>query len=209
MGMSMGLRQMQTCSLRPELKQIVVLHYRDAGDLELLSLHRIRHRIDSLSVHPDVRKKLVLELMRENQSYREANDKEWYCVTPNALDRATAVTKGYLEDITRSGVMVQDNERIKAVLWKVLSGKINEQDRTIRQWFMDNYDSLIYDTNGKIPYPIVMGMRGQLSKWAIGQTNPFSQPIGEFIEETARSVGLDPEAYDGPDEIWEKLKGFD
>jgi hypothetical protein len=206
MGMNMGLRQTQTCSMRPELKMILTPQYEDVGDLELLSLHRIRHRIKTLSAHPDVREKLVLELMRENRRYRETSGKQWYCITPNALDRAMTETRAHIEGITREGISAQDSERIKAALRKVLLGKIDEQDRTIRQWFVDNYDALIYNTQGNIPYPIIQRMRGHLSRWAVEQTNPFDQSIEELVEETVRYVGLDPELYRDHEEMWESLK---
>jgi len=190
-----------------ELVQSMIL-YETAGDLELLSLHRIKNRMTSMNVHTTVRVKLISELFKENQEYQRVAKNKKMCITPTGLDNAVYNTRDYLIDQMNLGLATVDDRKIQEAAKNVMSKQVENQTGIIRTWFSKNYDQLIYDMEAKIPWPIIVRMRGKLSQWALGNTNPFNQPIEELIEETAVSVGLDPEDYDTPEQIWDKLKNY-
>ena len=59
----------QSPILRQELVQ-AQMHFETAGELELLSLHKIKNRIDGLDIHSEVRQKLITSLIKENNEYK-------------------------------------------------------------------------------------------------------------------------------------------
>ena len=90
----MGLGQSQV--QRIHLVQRLEMPFEISGDLELLSLHRIKNRINNLDVHPEVRQKLIVNLVRENQEYKQTSGNNWSCITPTSLDNAVYSTIAYL-----------------------------------------------------------------------------------------------------------------
>ncbi len=184
--------------------------YESSGDLELFSLHRIRNKIKTLSIHPEVRRKLIEELIKENIRYRRNSGNNWMCITPQSLDNVVDNLRNYLQEKTNLGLVTLENTEVRKALEAVMARQADNQVGVIRSWFSDNYNNLLYDMQGtsKIPFPIVRKMREQLSQWAIQNTNPFSQPIDALIEETICSVGSNPWLYNSVEEMWEKLKGY-
>lgn len=102
---------------------------------------------------------------------------------------------------------LDDISRVEAFR-RVMSGQVDAKTDAMKTWFYDNYGRLIYDTDSKIPYPIVIKMREQFGKWALEHTNPFHQPIGELIEDTIRGIGLNPDDYNTDEEMWQMLKEY-
>ena len=204
LGLSLGMRQEQS------LQQVIQLPFEHSGELELLSLHRIRYRIPTLQVHNSVRRKLVGELFRENAEYRRKAKNKKMCITPDGLDNSVDSTHKYLVYVMNQGIQTlpPDNPRLIDHFKTAMSGQVDDQTRVIRKWFADNYDNLIYNTDSKIPYPIIMKMREKLTQWSLGETNPFDQPIEDLIEETMKSRGLNPSNYNSPEEMWAELKAY-
>lgn len=205
--MSMGMRM----SLRLEPKLILVqtpLLYETSGDLELLSLHRIKNRLPTMQVHEAVKRKLATELIRENQEYQRAAKNKKMCITPTALDNAVYATEDFLAEQMNLGLATVDDLTRRTAFHRLMSQQLKNQEGVIRNWFSDNYDQLIYDMQAKIPWPIVVRMREKLGQWALGNTNPFNQPIEDLISETTYSVGLNPDNYDSPEEMWDALKRY-
>ena len=199
---------MLSCGLEQRLRLIMTMEYNNPGELELFSLHRIKNRINSMKIHPKVKEKLRGELIRENSEYRANSDNNWMCITPTSLDRAVDKTIDYLVGQTSLGLATVDDTKIREALERVMSRQVEDQSNVIKKWFVDNYENILYNMNGKIPFPIVRKMREQLSQWAIQHTNPFMQPIEELIEETATSLGLNPGSYDSHEDLWEELKKY-
>lgn len=204
--MSLGLRLSQRASIR--LEQSISLPYESVGDLELFSLHRIRKRIGFMEVHPQVRRKVGTELIRENKAYRKSSGNNWMCITPSGLDNAVYNTEDFLESQTRLGTDTIDNPTIRGLVLQKLTEKVEEQIGIVKTWFSNNYDALLYDMNGNIPYHVVKKMREKLGQWAVANTNPFQESIGSLIEEAAVSAGLNPDNYDSYEDMWKEMKNY-
>jgi hypothetical protein len=198
MKLSMSIRQ----RMGLHLSQYI---YETSGELELLSLHRIKNRISSLDVDPDVKDRLVSELIRENQAYRRDHNNKWSCITPIGLDNAVSGTRKFLEEHVELGFGTLDNGELQEVLRQQMYSAVDVQEKKIKEWFYRHYEEIIYDTSRRIPYPVLMQMRGQLGLWAMKNTNPFQQPIEDLVSDAARSVGLDPDKYATPENVWEAL----
>lgn len=194
------------------MSQRLSLPFDTVGEVELLSLHRIRSRIPTLDVHPVTRGYLVGELMEENRQYREDAGHNRYCITPDHLDSAVETTMGYLRDNT-AAALASMRDPLQATpadvilrLEEITSQALETQDKKMREWFVDNYDSLIYDTNGNIPFAVVMALRGQLQAWAFQRINPFTNPMTDVIEGIVKGKGLDPEKFEDHMDMWKYLK---
>jgi hypothetical protein len=195
--------------MRPTITQVIhiSLPYETAGDLELLSLHRIRSRIGAMGVDSGVRDYLVKELADQNQAYIKETGKNWRCVTPNGLDSAVKGLEEYLKESVDRGIVTIDDTTQRKELKEALYPIINTNITTVKTWFSDNYDNILYDTTGKIPYSVVLELRKKFSKWVITKSNPFSEPIESVIGEAARSKGINPDNYDSYEDIWTALGG--
>jgi hypothetical protein len=207
-----GMSLCQCLEPRMELLQLQCLPFDTSGEIELLSLHRIRSglagRLPPMDVHPQIQRKLINELLRENKLYQEEHRCKRFCITPISLDVAVNHTQDYLKGIMNQGLATLDDESRREAFRRVMTQQVNAKTDTMKTWFYDNYDSLIYNTNSKIPYPIVIKMREQLGKWALEHTNPFHQPIGILIEDTIKGIGLNPKDYDSREEMWQVLKDY-
>ncbi len=186
----------------------LVLSYETAGDLELLSLHRIRNRINSLTIDGQVKQVLVAELVKENQEYIESSGRNWRCITPRSLDTAVDNTRNYLTERTNLAVASIDDLAARSKIRSALEAAVSAQDKKIRTWFANNYDHLIYNTDGEIPFPIVRMMRDAFAVWALGKANPFHEPIEDVISRAATASGINPDDYDSYETVWEQLKEF-
>ncbi len=197
-------------SLSQDLTYKLDLHlpFETAGDLELFSLHRIKNRIKSLKISPDLKIELVKKLLKENVEYKEDSGNDWNCITPSSLGNSVDHLVDYLTQHIDLGLQTIDDLDTRLAIEDALTTQKEEQISLVKHWFADNYDQLIYDQKGRIPFPIVKAMRNQLSIWAISNLNPFSKPIGELIEETAKSVGIDTDGYNSYEDIWNDLKDY-
>jgi len=202
MGMSMGMYQRQS------LVQMLVIPCEVSGELALFSLHRIRHRIPTMKVHDKVKDKLIAELVKENSKYRKETKKNWFCITPYGLDTSVDRTEDYLVGQVNLGLATLDDPKVRQAFQNVMTRQAENQVGVIKGWFSDNYDALLYDMNGKIPFPIVRKMREKLAQWAIEKTNPFQQSLTDLIEESVVSLGLNPKSYESAEEMWKELKRY-
>ena len=183
------------------------LPYSTAGELELLSLHRIRTRIGSMQVDAGVRDYLVKELADQNREYIKDTGKNWRCITPNGLDTAVSGLEEYLKESIDRGIATIDGKANQQELQTLLYPAIETQVTKVKTWFTEQYDNILYDTSGTIPYSVVMALRKKFSAWVMTKSNPFSEPIEGVIEEAARDQGLNPDDYDSYEDIWKKLGG--
>ncbi len=202
LSMNYGLYQGQRLELRMDLP------YETIGELELLSLHRVKNRINSMGVHPQVRKRLIYEFVRENQDYRTKTGKKWSCITPDSLDGAVDKVNDYLIKQVKTGIATIEDTRIRELMDRKMSEQVDVQMGIIKQWFVDNYEDILYNMERKIPYIIVKRMRETLSMWALDNINPFGQSIEKLIEDTAESIGMNIKGYGSYENIWNDLKKY-
>ena len=167
---------------------------------------KLRPVIPTMDVHEEVKRGLCRNLIKNNTTYREESGKNWYCITLGYLDLSVEETKESIEEIAMKSLLTVDNPQLRRVIKNKFSQAVGDQDKIMKTWFSRNYDDLLYKTDGTIPYPVVVRMRDKTSQWAIGNSNPFNQPIKEFIEEVARENGLNPDDYKSYEEIWKELK---
>ena len=204
MSMSLSHRIEQTQSLVLTQK----MPFEQAGDFALFSLHRIKHRIPTMKIDSSVRQKLIYEFIAGNKEYRAETGNNWMCITPNYLDGAVNETHEYIEKITNEALDSLGNPNLVARLKPRFDEKVDSQSKIMKRWFVDNYDDLIYRMDKPIPYPIVMKLRSKLSLWALENINPFSQPIGEFLEDVAKDIGLNLANYSDTFELWEDIQTY-
>lgn len=240
--MSMGFSMSFGMSLRQEqrLEQKITVPFDTAGDVDLLSLHRIRTRIPSMTFGPGVHKTaprdmLSRNLMEENARYRREQNHKRYCITPNGLNTAIDNTRKVYErvigknfdsiddsdlgglvsfegagnvDRLRTEFLAKPAADKRKILTDLAMGPTDERIiGVMKQWFVDNYDELIYDTNGNIPYGVVLALRKRLGKWAAGLQTDFTEPMTDIIEEVIREAGKDPDSYSSHEAMWESLGG--
>ncbi len=204
--MSMSLCCGQALMQVPELTQGLILDYNVTGDIDLFSLHRIKHRIPTLDLHPLVRARLINEILKENAEYRKEQKNARYCLTASGVDNAVHQTVDALRTRLRGDLTRITDEDFKDQFRSVCVSAIETQDSKMRTWFADNYDNLLYDQSGKIPFPVVLAMRQRFRRWASERNFSFNEDILMFIEEVATSVGINTKKYPDYKSIWEELK---
>ncbi len=205
LSLSCSLAQRQSLGLTHSL----TLPFETVGDLELLSLHRIKNRIDTLEVHPSTRRSLAVALIRENLDYRVQNNHNRYCVTLNHVDSAVDSTAEFLNQESEKGLAtLKEEPQLYSRVSDYMKGLTQKQVSKMKGWFSDNYDVLQYDTQSSIPYPLVLKMRQSLNDWARGEQSAMSQGIGDALEDLLKEKGLDPSSYKSDVEMWEALKQF-
>lgn len=164
-------------------------HYNKIGDLELYSLHRIQSRFKTIPIGDNLRNGFFLALIDQNQKYQKETDSKRFCITSDHLYNAI----GELRKILISKLSTN-----KEIL-------IDNQFKIIIKWFDENYNDLLYDTSGKIPWPIVCMLRKRLSLWIIKiKENPFDLDLEETILNTAKEQGFDT---DRVHEAWKAIGG--
>ncbi|MDP1728972.1 MAG: hypothetical protein Q8L27_02090 [archaeon] len=193
-------------SLKQTIRLILPVSF--LGELELLSLHKIKNRIHGMKVHSSTNIKLSKELIKENREYQRLNKNRRYCITPNNLDNAIDATREYLVQQMNLGLSTVEDLNLRNNFERVMQNQIQGQNKIIRTWFADNYDQILYEQECKIPFPIVRQMRAKFAQWAIGITNPFCEPIEDLMDETAKSLGINSSSYESPEELWEALKDY-
>ena len=188
--------------LNPGLKLVITMPYVTSGDLELLSLHRIKNRIGGLDVNEQVRRKLVEELVIANDGYRESSGNNWMCLTPSLLESSVEGVNVFLNRHARLVASVTKDKRLQDMARKQVKSIYDK----MRGWFSQNYDELLYDMSRRIPYPIVRKMRDRFRLWATENIAIFSEPIGDLIKEAAVDEGLNPDDYKEVEDLWAELK---
>jgi len=207
LGLSLGCSQKQSLELEQSLQLSQSLPLSLAsGEIELFSLHRIKNRLPNLDLHPQVRQSLINNLMRENLEYRVQGQHNRYCITPFHLDTACDKVRDYLDESSSVGLAIMEESPLKQKLAGYMHEKVKEQDSKIRNWFAANYDNLLYDTNGNIPWAVVQRLRAELQSWAVGNSSPLHVPMEEIVPQLIKEAGQDPEKYDSLEDMWTYLK---
>lgn len=198
MGLSMGHELVQRIAL--------VLPMEYTRDLELLSLHKIKNRISSLKdIQPETRTYLTRQLISLNQKYREEGRHNRFCITPAHVEEAIGETYSFLENSAKPLLNLELAVGNQTNLSKLIENSLSKQNSAMKMWFANNYDSLIYDVTGNIPYSVVLEMRKSFFKWAKGQLDVFSSPIGDLITSIAEQQRLDTSLP--VEDLWVELGG--
>jgi len=171
------------------------------GDIPLYSLHRISKRLTaaSVGVNQEMIKKVIQEIIEANLRFQERTEKKWNCLTSNDLDLAILTLDESLAETIN--VIFSDQP-------KVVTDKLNENRKDclkrIRNFFYNNYDNLLYNTDGKIPWVVVRMLHRKLKVWTLGTCNPFEEDMIDFLQEIAVEQKIDISGLDDED-VWSKL----
>ncbi|MDD5146710.1 MAG: hypothetical protein PHN39_03150 [Candidatus Pacebacteria bacterium] len=199
MTMVMKLKQ------KPELK--MVLPMEQIGDIPLLSLHRIKNLLKKkpITVSKEIAAALIGSLLSANREYKEEVGKDWNCLTSNHLVFAIEEVENYLKKVIDTAISsLSGIEEQKKPVKEILESNKEANIKKIQEWFFDNYDSLLYDTKGHVPWLIVQRLRNCLSTWIATSINPFGRDIAEAILEVAKEQGIDAETAE---DAWIKMGG--
>ena len=178
------------------------------GDIPVYSLHRIKNLLKKagITLSADLQKQLVAKLFEANQKYRQDTGNKYNCLTSNNLVWAIEQIDAELTDLISAmyNEAAKQNDQAAQQLKVVLTQKKNETIMVIQNWFNTNYERLIYDMGGHIPWPILKKLQQGLMLWKIGQVNPFNQGIDEMILETAAGQGIQTK---NAEDAWEAMGG--
>jgi len=202
------------CGLRLEpcvtLRQDLVLREwigETSGEIPVYSLHRIRGLLkrQPIPIDAQISRLLMGNLIAANLDYKLESGNDWSCLTSNnlvdaieATDQAITETINLIDDIPRE--LAGAKEKILGQLHAARQRTI----RTIQTWFEVNFQELLYDMNGKIPWPIVLRLRRNLGIWIATAANPFKEDIEEMILGVAGETGI--AAVDAED-AWQGMGG--
>lgn len=171
------------------------------GDIPLYSLHRISKRLTAatVGVNHELIKKVIKEIIDANLRFQERTEKKWNCLTSNDLDLAI---------LTLDQSLTETINDIFGDQPKTITDKLNEnrQDclKRIRNFFYNNYDNLLYDAKGKVPWVVVRMLHRKLKVWTLGTVNPFDENLIDFFQEIATEQKIDISGLDDED-VWSKL----
>lgn len=207
MSMSMGLshRLEMGMSLRVSLAD---MFGETAGDIPVYSLHRIKTMLRKRPLGMSRNTVGILErkLIAANEEYRADSGNDWYCLTSaNLASAIEAVDSRLREIIAGAAAMPREAPKRSAAAQETLERQREIAVGAIKAWFEKNYEDLLYNMSGKIPWPIVLRMRKNLGTW-IGNAaaDPFGQDIGDMVLEVARTEGF---TGDDPEAGWEFMGG--
>ncbi|MGV8168943.1 MAG: hypothetical protein ACP5N3_02705 [Candidatus Nanoarchaeia archaeon] len=203
MRMSLTLRQTQ----KQQLKILQAHSYTSAGELELFSLHKIRNRLDTLHVSPKIRTLFFKELLEQNKLYQTLNERNWYCLTPDGVDKAIDNIDADLNNLAITISELQVTYEKQQLARTSLHKQKDKYISSMKHWISEQYYNIVYDTEGKIPYPIILQMREKIAVWAMGNSFPLSEPIESIIESAAQSTNMSTKNL-SYDEIWDALKAY-
>lgn len=200
------------CSLRQAVtvEQRLVLREQigeTSGDIPLYSLHRIKRllKMQPIRVSAELQTLLMRNLIAANQGYKEESGNDWSCLTSQNLVDAIDTTD---HQIARNIDHIDDIPKELAAAKEKLFAKFHEARkesiRTIQQWFETNFDNLLYNMDGKIPWPVVLRLRRNLGVWIATATNPFGEYIEDMILGVANQNGV---AAEDAEDAWEKMGG--
>lgn len=200
--LSLGLGQSLVQKLKNTLKQSVG---ETSGDIPLYSLHRIRARLSKIAVSSEIKNLLMRNLIQANKMYKEESGNDWSCLTSNNLvdaieevDCQLEVSINGLEDIPR------EYQTSKEALLRVLHANRQKTVSVIQSWFQDNFDELLYDMRGNVPWAIVCRLRRNLSQWIVRVSNPFLEDIEDMVLNVSEEVGV---SADDAEDAWKKMGG--
>lgn len=200
-----------SCSIRQEIRadQTLSMSFGETwGDIPVYSLHRIKNLLKRIGINlsAELQKQLVAKLFEANQKYRQDSGNKYNCLTSNNLVWAIEQVDAELTQVISimHSEAVQQNALAADQLKAVLTQKKIETITVIGDWFSTNYEKLIYDMGGHIPWPILQGLQQSLMIWKIGHINPFAQNIEQMIVETATGQGIEA---DNAEDAWEAMGG--
>ena len=203
------------CSLSLTQEQALVLGLRQSfgessGDIPIYSLHRIQNLIRKhpIDIGETLQNMFLRNVIRANKKYKRDSGNDWSCLTSNnlvdAIEWTDATVKKFINQ-SRKGQPKELLSHVKFII-KCLHEKREEEILKIRDWFYDNYEKLIYDMDGKIPWGVIQHLRRDLSVWIIGKYHPFLQDIEVMIVEVANKLGVGYEGISAED-AWKLMGG--
>jgi hypothetical protein len=178
-----------------------------SGDIPIYSLHRIKTKIQKgeISIGRDLGNMLFRNLVKANRKYREESGNNWNCLTSLNLVNAIEKTDEDLQkQIELAEKEIGDKTRAARQAIEKMHKKRKEIIEQIRNWFSVNYEDLLYDMRGAIPWPVVCRLRSDLARFSLGVFNPFDQNIEDMIMEVAKESGY--KCFDAQ-EAWEEMGG--
>jgi hypothetical protein len=178
-----------------------------SGDIPLYSLHRIRAllRKHPISVSEELRTLLMRNLIAANRGYKAESGNDWSCLTSRNLVDAIEVTdREITETIDRIYNIPKEFAVVKGKLFAKLHEGRKRSVRTMQQWFEANFQDLLYDMRGKIPWPIVLRLRRNLGAWIATAANPFNESIEDMILEVAAQEGV---VAGSAEDAWKSMGG--
>ncbi|MDP3954377.1 MAG: hypothetical protein Q8Q06_03085 [bacterium] len=200
-------------SLRTDLKLGFIMGLRQSmfeasGDVPLYSLHRIRGMLkrQPMDISPELRVILFRNLILANAEYKEESGNDWNCLTSNNLVDAIGATDENLRQSIEDGV--KDIPRELSQLRDEILPRLHDGRAVnislIQRWFESNFENLLYDMRGTIPWAVVCRLRRDLGYWIATNTNPFGKEIEKVVMEVAGEEGI---VADNPEDAWEKMGG--
>lgn len=179
------------------------------GEIPLYSLHRIKNLIAREGIggfNAEILNEGIRALVRQNLIYRKESNNDWNCLTSENLLNAFADIKKSLTGAIR-GIDPQfvrlPNEETFAVLRRLVTQR-EKIIGTFERWFSTNYERILYDTTGKIPWPIIQRLRVSLNLWITQRCNIFGTDIEEAIKSVAIEHGL---KVTTAEDAWIKMGG--
>ncbi len=180
------------------------------GEIPLFSLHRIKS-ISSKGIKPltnDVISTFMKILISKNIKYKKEIKRDWNCVTANHVVEAVSSFENELKIGIRTLIPKKKVEltQVDKETIKELVARKNVIIKILKEWFNENYDSLLYDTSKNIPWAIIQDLRARLNIWVFKNTNSFGDEINDVIFSVAKKSGIETENISAED-AWKKMGG--
>lgn len=178
-----------------------------SGDIPLYSLHRIKTVLQKkmIPIPSGVVTSLQISLVAANAVYRQESGNKWNCLTSHnlvdAIERVDAKLAGAL---TVAKMKRPEDTQSDEEYQKLLDQGREKYIKKIQLWFEENYEELLYDIGGKIPWPIIKRLQQNLTSWIAGVINPFAEDIEAMVLMVAKSEGV---ITDDPETAWEAMGG--
>jgi hypothetical protein len=159
-----------------------------------------------ISISPELTNMLKRAIIAANRQYKEDSGNDWSCLTSNNLVDVLESVEHQVAEINATGIATLPKEHAgqAKVVASFLNKKRSECMATIKNWFETNYEALLYDMSGKIPWAIVQRLRRNLGMWIVGSTSPFTQDIEEMVLEVAAEQSIHT---DDAEEAWQEMGG--
>jgi len=205
MGQGLYLTLKQTHTLSQSLRQLVG---ETSGDIPVYSLHKIAGLMkrNKIEISAELEVMLKRAIITANREYKTASGNDWSCLTSNNLVDALESIETEVARINTGAIATMPKEQARQAQ---LIGAFLTKERArcmavIKAWFEKNYDALLYDMSGKIPWAIVQRLRRNLGMWIVGSASPFTQDIEEMVLEVASEQSI---TVDDAEEAWKEMGG--
>ncbi|MBI4980938.1 hypothetical protein HZC30_05280 [Candidatus Woesearchaeota archaeon] len=195
-------RQEQHLEMRAEQSN---LPYQALKDLELFSINRIRDRLATLEIGPEVRWRITECLAEENRKQWPSKNHRRASCTPYTLDHCVEKLREYLEWQVSAAIESLPPEAPElAALQDKLQRGVTANIATIKNYLSQHYTLILCNTRGVIPAPVVRKMKEKVQRWAKGNREVLSEPLEPLIKEIADGLGLYTMGYSSR-RIWDEL----